>query len=151
MINVARFPEPNSSSDGDPPDARTAQTLALINTLIDSLPEQIRDRLKREFADELRSADAPRAGEVLGTIIRLLPKKKDWSVAELKQQVDDRGVEATDKEIYNAIGYLARKGQMRRIGYGRYYYNGVVVEGPDDFGGESARHEDAYRVDRETE
>ncbi|MBS0247396.1 MAG: hypothetical protein JSR61_12310 [Proteobacteria bacterium] len=99
----------------------------------------------------MRVEVAPRAGEVLGTIIRLLPKQKAWSVAELKQHVDQAGVQATDKEIYNAVGYLTRKGRVRRVAYGRYLVDGMLVETADDFGGESSRHEDAYRVDRSSE
>jgi len=133
------------------PDPRIEQTLALVRTLISSLPIPVQEAFKREIAQAMRSASAPRAGEVLGTILRLLPRQKAWSVTELKRQVDEHGVEATDKEIYNAVGYLTRKGRVRRIAYGRYLVDGMLLETADEFGGQTARHEDAYRVDRSTE
>jgi hypothetical protein len=141
-----------AGDDGTPPDdTRTKQTLALIRTLTSSLPATERDRYFREIAQALKTATAPKAGEVLGTIVRLLTRQKEWSVAEIKTQVDHQGVQATHKEIYNAVGYLARKGRVRRIGYGKYLVDGTLLDTADDFGLENARYEDAYRVDRSTE
>jgi hypothetical protein len=152
MSDIARLPNPKTDGpDADPADLRSAQTVALVWTLVDSLPATARERFYREVAEKIRSTTAPRAGDVLGTIIRLLPRQKAWSVAELKQRVDDNGVEATAKEIYNAIGYLARKGRVRRIAYGRYLVDGMELATVDDFGGETTRHEDEYRVNRDTE
>lgn len=147
--SMVAFIEPSNADSAS--DARSQQTLALIHTLIRSLPPAEQDRLRREFVGKMRTMAAPRAGEVLGTIVRLLPKQKAWSVAELRQRIDEVGVAATDKEIYNAVGYLARKGRVRRIAYGRYLVDGMLLQTADDFGGENARHEDAYRVDRSTE
>lgn len=136
MANVAPLPKQKDRADNRAADARTEQTLALVRTLLGSLPPEDRERFYREIAEKTRSTAAPRAGEVLGTIIRLLPRKEAWSMAELKQQVDGQGVEATDKEIYNAVGYLARKGRVRRVGYGRYLVDGTLLETADELGGQ---------------
>jgi predicted transcriptional regulator of viral defense system len=78
----------------------------------------------------------PRAGEVLGAIVRLLPQRESWTVAELKQTIDERGIPATPREVYNAVSYLARKGHIRRVGYGRYLIDGVPVVTADHLGGQ---------------
>ncbi|SRR5260221_10055802 len=149
MSNVAPYPTPEQLSvTADP---RVEQTLALIRTLVGSLPQQDQARLLREIAEKIRPMSAPRAGEVLGTIAQLLPLQRAWSVAELKERVDKEGVSASPKEVYNAIGYLARTGRVRRVGYGRYVVDGVEFATSDDFGGETARNEDLYRTDRSTE
>lgn len=62
----------------------------------------------------------PRAGEVLGTVVRLLPRDKEFTVAQVKARVAAVGVKATEKEVYNALGYLHRRKYLRRIGYGQY-------------------------------
>lgn len=78
----------------------------------------------------------------MGAVIRLLPSKTEWSVDDLKQRVESEGVVARPKEIYNALGYLTRKGRIRRIGYGRYLIGGAELITSDDLGGEPARYDD---------
>ena len=127
-------------------DRRSEQISSLIKTLIRELPADERDKLFAEITEMLHPISAPKAGAVLGTIVRLLPKQRDWTVQDLKRDVTARGVEASPKEIHNALGYLTRKGQIRRVAYGRYVVEGVEVVTSDDLGGASSRHEDAYRV-----
>ena len=135
MSNVAPLLTPAAASSGSD-DPRVEQTLALVKTLIDSLPPQAREHFLREVAESLRPAVAPRAGEVLGTIVRFLSNRKDFTVAELKRQIDEQGVAASAKAIYNAIGYLTRKQHIRRVGYGRYLIDGIPVVTADEVGGQ---------------
>ncbi len=79
---------------------------------------------------------------MLGTIVRLLPDREEWTVADFKHEVASEGVEATTKEIYNALGYLTRKGHIRRVGYGRYLIDGGILITAEDLGGEPGRYED---------
>jgi hypothetical protein len=69
-------------------------------------------------------------------IVKLLPRQREWSVAEIKHKIDERGVAATAKEIYNALGYLTRKKHIRHIGYGRYLIDGIPVVTTDPLGGQ---------------
>lgn len=149
MGTVAPLFEHESSIETGVRDSRTDQTLALVKTLLSSLPVAEQERFCREIIEKSRLMAAPRAGVVLSEVVRLLPQRKEWSVAELKNRVDERGVSATSKEVYNAVGYLARKGRVRRVGYGRYMVDGVQFETSDDFGGETTRHEDEYRTNRD--
>lgn len=57
---------------------------------------------------------------LLGTIGRLLPQRDVWNVSDLQRGVAAAGVNASAKQIYNALGYLTRKSKVRRRGYGRY-------------------------------
>jgi hypothetical protein len=145
MSNVATFPASPNSAPAAPANQLSEAIVSGIRTLVAGLPPQEQERVLREITEMLRPISAPRAGDVLGTLVRLLPKRRDWTVADLKQVIGETGVEASPKEIYNAIGYLNRKGHIRRVGYGRYVVDGVEVVTADDLGGESSRHEDLYR------
>jgi hypothetical protein len=83
---------------------------------------------------------------VLGVIVRLFPQNESWTVEDLKRRISERGIEANQKQVYNAVGYLNRKGHIRRIGYGRYVSNGIEIVTSEDLGGPSSRHEDGYRL-----
>ena len=150
MSNTVRIRHPASTTEAESTDLRVEQTIALIRTLVDTLPAPAKDQFIRDIADKARPMSASRAGEVLNTIVRLLPQQKDWTVAELRRQIDEQGITASPKEIYNAIGYLTRKGRVTRVGYGRYLIEGVgMIATSDDFGGATARHEDEYRTNRD--
>jgi predicted transcriptional regulator of viral defense system len=65
---------------------------------------------------------------------------------ELKARIKEQGIEAKPKEVYNAVGYLAKRGHIRRVGYGRYIVDGIEVVTADDLGGAPSRHEDGYKI-----
>jgi len=129
-----------------PGESRSEQISSLVKRLINELPPDEQERLLNEITEKLRPIPAPRAGDVLSAIVRLLPRRRDWTMEELKQGVSQRGIEASPKEVHNAVGYLVRKGRMRRVGYGRYVLDGVELVTSEDLGGESSRHEDGYRI-----
>ncbi len=131
---VISQPAPHFVHDDDR--ARVDKTLDLIKTLLASLPEADRARFLHELTATIRPMSGPRAGEVLGAIVRLLPQRESWTVAELKQTIDQRGISATPREVYNAVSYLARKGHIRRVGYGRYLIDGVPIVTADPLGGQ---------------
>lgn len=57
-----------------------------------------------------------RAGAVLRSIAAVLPEQHEWTVADLVF----RFPRIERKQIYNAIGYLARHGLLIRESYGVY-------------------------------
>jgi hypothetical protein len=131
---------------------RVQQTRGLIETLLSSLPPRERVEFEREIAARVGVPRPTRHGAVVGAVAKILPLKAEWSAAELKQRVDESGASTDPKDVYNAIEYLVRTGQVRRIAYGRYVVaGGGEIQTSDDLGGETARHEDAYRVDRGNE
>lgn len=131
MAKVANIPLPADRVS----DQRTEKILDAIQSLLDALSPAEQERVLRA----MRSSATPRAGEVLGAVIRLLPSKSEWTVGEIKEDVAAAGIKATAKEIYNAIGYLRRRGHVERRGYGRYIVAGVGIVTSDDLGGEPAR------------
>jgi hypothetical protein len=146
MTNVHTFPPP--SGEEEERRARIKRIASgVLNSVFLALSEQDREDVLDEIIEQLRPIPTPRAGEVLDAIVRLLPRRKDWTAQHLREGVSEKGVSANPKEVYNAIGYLVRKGHMRRIGYGRYVVNGTVVVASDDFGGQTTSQEDGYRLD----
>lgn len=146
MSSLLKFQQrPNDRKTVD--ETIAEQTLALVRTLLASLPEAERQRIARELRNLVGEPDSPKAGDVLASVISLMKKQPEFTVAEVKQHVEERGG-ASPKEVYNALGYLTRKGRLKRTGYGRYTVDGVEVTTSDDLGGERDRHEDISDDDR---
>ncbi len=101
-----------------PADPRAHKIVDAMRSLLDTLSPEQREWALRELS--AASIPTPRAGEVLGTIARLIPRDKQFTVAEVKARVAAEGVTATGKAIHNALGYLTRRKYLRRIGYGHY-------------------------------
>jgi len=141
MSNVARLPNASSKSIVPQETVLAQQTLALVKTLLSSLPEAERDLVARELLKVVGTPDSPKAGDVLSSVVSLMKRRDEFTVAEVRQHVEDR-VGAAPKEIYNALGYLTRKGRLKRIGYGRYVVDGIGLSTSDNLGGEMDRHED---------
>jgi hypothetical protein len=128
--------------------ARAENVVSAIKLLIAGLPPPEQERVLIELNRQFRPIPTERAGDVLATIVRLLPSRRQWKVEDLRQGVDAQNVEATPKEVYNALSYLARKGRIRRVGYGRYVLDGAELTTVDDLGLPPTRHEDEYRTDK---
>ena len=76
-----------------------------------------------------------------GCFVRLLPRQQNWTIDDLKEEIASQGIAAAAKEVYNSLGYLVRKGHIRRVGYGRY------LVGEHLFGRHAAVHQpDAARL-----
>lgn len=76
---------------------------------------------RREVLRQIETGiETPRAGCALAFITDWMPREGIWSVAQAQVAIDEAGVEATPKEVYNAVGYLCRRGRIKRLGYGRY-------------------------------
>jgi len=114
---------------------RAKKLASAVRTLISELPEEEQRRLLDELRRKLHPISTPQAGDVLRTIAMLFPRRREWTVDDLKRDVHAQGVSAEPKEIYNALGYLTRKRKIQRIGYGRYIVEGVAFQASDDFGG----------------
>ena len=148
MSNVARFSHspPQAIDAGASPLSQSV--VDAIKMLVGGLSDTERARVLAEITELIRPIPAHRAGDVLGAVIRFLPKlnkPEGWTVDEVKKHVANQGVEAPAKDVYNAIGYLAKKGHIQRIGYGRYIVAGAELVTSEDFGGANTRHEDEYR------
>ena len=79
-------------------------------------------------------------------------QQRRWSAKEVRDAVLAKGIAATPKQVYNAIGYFRRKGYVRQIAYGHYVVEGIGagIVTPDDLGVEP-RIEDDLKQTRATE
>jgi hypothetical protein len=127
---------------GNEPSLSAEGAAGAIRAILAALPTDDRERVLRELGEMIRSIPAPQAGKVLGKIVEFLPKKKEWTVTEIKGMLVSGGVEATHKEVYNSLGYLSRKGHIKKIGYGRYLISGILLVTADDLHVEPSKYED---------
>lgn len=145
MFSDRSIRKPEVQTTGGSADERSRGVVDSIKALLEILPQEERERAIRELTDAIRPFPPARAEQVLGKILQF-PKDKVWTVEELRGKVAACGIEAKPKEIYNAVTYLAQRGHIRRVGYGRYVVDGVEVVTPDDLGGAPSRHEDGYKI-----
>jgi len=141
MVEASRFARVAVEADVAQPHQRVKDILKEIRGLVQELPADV----AREFLDQIvaaaRPISAPRAGGVLDAVVRIVPRQQSWTIAQIKSEVAAQGVSASPKEVYNAVGYLARSGQVQRVGYGQYRYGGGLLVTADDLGGEPVRDE----------
>jgi hypothetical protein len=138
-LSVAASPQ---AKPGERVDPNRRKIAGAIKLLLSTLSPDEQDRVLQEIIEAIRPIPAPRAGEVLGSIVRFLPRRVEWTVDEIKHEVAALRIEATPKEIYNSLGYLVRKGRVRRVGYGRYLVDGAELRTLDDLALPPARDED---------
>lgn len=147
MVQVTKFsPEHRDGSDDRLP-ADSQNITEKIKALLERVPQEGREAILESITEFVKPIQVERAGDVLGVVVRFVQRKQEVTVDAVKEAVREAGLKASPKEVYNAIGYLTRKGHMRRTGYGRYMIDGVEFVTSDDLGGASSRHEDEYRTD----
>jgi len=98
---------------------RAAEAVKLIE-------QSYRDGWNAALASQQPIIGVVRAGAALSMIIKWMPRDTVWTVAEAKRVLAARGVKASAKEIHNAIGYMNRKGIIKRISYGHYAEIGYI-------------------------
>ena len=139
MSNSNAFEKPQQNQ----PVLHVESILAAIMTLIAGLTAADRARVLEEITKAFRPIQQPRAGsgDVLAEIVRLLPEKRSWTVEQIKQRVESRGVQTEPKAIYNALTYLKRRNDIIHHGYGRYSVQGMHFVTSEEAGGTPTSHE----------
>jgi hypothetical protein len=118
-------------------DAHAESVLAAFKALLAGLSPQQQERVRARLFPP--TSPPPRAKQVLGTILKF---SREFTIEDVKKSVEAEGVQATAKAIYNALGYLARKQKITRVGHGRYIVDGALLETIEDLGvGPPTRHE----------
>jgi hypothetical protein len=137
--------QPSNRIDAEPnalDDAHAESVVVAFKALFAGLSpdqqERVRTAIFRSFPEET----TPRPGQVLGTILRLVPKDRAFTIDEVKKQIEAEGIQATAKAIYNALGYLTRKQKIERIGHGLYMVGGMMVVTSDQLGGAPSKNEE---------
>lgn len=73
-----------------------------------------------------------RSGPVLRTLADLITRQQDWTVREMMDGLAERGIAAPPKQVFNAIGYMTRKGELQRVGHGTYLCPSGPRRNPSD-------------------
>jgi hypothetical protein len=141
MSNFAPSTPAKSASDAVLP-PHVEKIVDALRKLWSALPVDEQERLLGELSRSLRLIPASRAGEVLGEIVRLIPRREEFSVQDIKKRISDRGITAAPKAVYNALSYLKSTGQVKSVGYGRYIVAGVGLHTAEDLGVAPSRNED---------
>jgi hypothetical protein len=136
MSNVERSQRPSEPKQFEQDDRATRAIELAISTLLDGLSPIEKERVLRAVMEKLRPIPAPLAGDALGIVIQLIPRDREWTVAELKKRVEEETASVTAKEVHNAVGYLKRKKHINRLGYGRYVIDGMPFVTSDEVGGQ---------------
>ncbi len=125
-------------------EARPERIANAIMVMMESLSEYERELVLQKLTDKVQAIATPRAGTTLDAVVITFKHNRGipLTVQQIKSAVADRGVSATPKEIYNALGYLARKEHVRRMSYGQYVMNGIGVVTSDNLGVEPRRNDD---------
>ena len=124
-------PASSENTEGLPSDSAVAK----IKSLFRNLPSNEQQEVLRDLASASPPISTPRAGVVLEAMARILAHRVQWTMPDLKRVMKESGVDAAPKDIYNAIGYLARRGYVKKVGYGRYLVEGAMMVTSEDFGG----------------
>ena len=133
---------PADASQSAIDDARAESVIAAFKTLLDGLSPDLQERVRASLFESFPQNSTARPGQVLGTILKFVPRDRAFTIEEVKRKIEAEGIQATAKAIYNALGYLTRKRRIQRVGHGRYIVEGVLLETADDLGvGPPTRHE----------
>lgn len=123
-------------------DARAESVITAFKTLLDGLSPELQERVRTSLFKSFPQNSPPRPGQVLGTILKLVPRDRAFTIEDVKKTIEAEGIQATVKAIYNALGYLTRKNKIQRIGHGRYAIEGMSIVTSDELGGEPSRDEE---------
>ncbi|RWY83430.1 hypothetical protein EHI44_22130 [Rhizobium leguminosarum] len=147
MAHTAKFSPSKKNRRQTEPLGSPRSIADTIKFMLVNLPQEDREAILSEIIEFVRPIPVEKAGDVLGAVVKFIQTKQDVTVNKVKEAVRKAGIEARPKDVYNAMGYLARRGHIRRVGYGRYIVDGIEIVTAEDLGGASSRHEDGYRVD----
>ena len=136
-----------SRTAGAPAPPSPDELTAAIEVVLRSLPPDKREEIKHALLEDpqpIPASKAPRGGPVLRVITTSLPQQQQWTAKDVLDVVRDKGVTASPKQVYNALGYLRRKGHIKRISYGRYMVEdvGAGLVTSDDLGVEPRIEDD---------
>jgi hypothetical protein len=98
--------------------------------LLDPFDEARLRALESEVARLRATVAAPRGGALFRHVVALFAAYPCWTVADLRVALAAEDVVFTDKQLYNALGLLARRGRVVKRGYGDYARAGTPAAGP---------------------
>ncbi len=123
MVRPAQTDAANDNpADSQLDDAHAESIVNAVKALLAGLSPEQQERVRAKI---FPNNSFPRAGEVLGTILKLVRPGESFTIDDVKKSIEAEGIQATAKTIYNSLGYLTRKQKITRIGHGRYMIEGA--------------------------
>jgi hypothetical protein len=140
---MAERKELEKPQDNQAADPHADSVLAAAKTLLGALSPEERERVLGELGKAFRPIPEPKAGssDVLAEIVRLLPKQRSWTVEQIRKRVEESGLKAEPKAVYNALTYLKRRNDIVHHGYGRYTVEGMHFVTSEEAWGPPTPHE----------
>ncbi|HEX5453021.1 MAG TPA: hypothetical protein VFX06_04455 [Stellaceae bacterium] len=99
---------------------RLGELLRLVDTLLAVLPPERRSFYLQSVA---RFQTVPRSGKrdaLNDNIIAFVKGKQEVTATEVRDALIGLGMPVDQKRVANSLDYLSRRGQLERIGRGRY-------------------------------
>jgi hypothetical protein len=122
MVRLASNATPDSANNSLD-DAHAESVVSAVKVLLAGLSPDQQERVRAQIFPNI--SPPPRAGEMLGTILKLVRPGESFTIDDVKKSIEAEGIQATAKAIYNSLGYLTRKQKITRIGHGRYMIEGA--------------------------
>ena len=109
----------------------------LAGTLVEMVPETKRTHYVNRFASIRPSSPSQMRGSpIFDNVIRLFKEvpRRDWSITDVREELERREGPVDGKALHNVLYYLARRGDLRRVGRGIYRIVslGLAVTSDDD-------------------
>lgn len=102
----------------------SARLKSLITGLAAELNKNSASRILAELSElEPHTHEPPEVAKGLAETVHEIvatEPPKNWNYQEISQKLIDAGLKPDNKKLYNAIGYLHRKGDLIRVSRGRY-------------------------------
>jgi hypothetical protein len=123
MVRFAQNSTREDPADNALDNTHAESVVSAIKVLFAGLSPDQQERVRSTLFPNV--SPPPRAGEMLGTILKLVRPGESFTIDDVKKSVEAEGIQATAKAIYNSLGYLTRKQKITRIGHGRYMIEGA--------------------------
>ncbi|MBP2311494.1 hypothetical protein [Azospirillum soli] len=103
---------------------RQSDLAQLVSHLIELIPAGRRAAYLTRLSEVKggQPASAPRGGAVFDNVVRLFRQtdQREWSVTEVKKELEKQSGPVDAKALHNVLYYLYRRGDLRRVGRGMY-------------------------------
>jgi len=101
----------------------------ILDMSIAALPAE-KQTFYEEKAAAFRAFRRPISASLNDNVIRLFENRKELTASQVHVGLISKGLSVEQKQVFNALDYLARKGRLQRKGPGKYYCPeyGIAVE-----------------------
>ncbi len=114
-----------------------AEFLSIARQLVKLVPDDCKDRYTQRIEGlENQSDSSGRPKTELKTVERLLRQdvQREWTAIDIGTELRERGSNVEMKSISNTLQYMYKRGDLKRIGRGKYVVVGLGIGVESDAG-----------------